>query len=202
MKQMEKELKIIKNWTDPNWVKAKSTLNQEDLNKYLNKWLLSNGLDDEQQRKLNYTGLTDYEMFELSKITGLKTNNYFGNCEIEDNQNYILANGFKAWWEECLDNHKYQVVGSIIFNQEQKIRPSLSKLLEEIFESDKWNYEQIKKHLLTLQNLPRCKKYLDKKWSDYMYVKPLDLVPPDPDPKQVLELKLWPGGKEWGGYWK
>ena len=199
---MKKQLKIIQDWKEPYWVKALTNLNQDNLNKYLNKWLLSNGLDDEQQRRLNCTGLTNYENIELSKITGLKTNNYFSNCEIDDNQRYILENGFKEWWDKCLDNHKYQVVGSITFNQEQNIRPSVNKLLAEIFESDNWNYEQIKKHLLILQNLPRFKKHLDKKWSDYMDIKPLDLVPPEPDPKQVIELKLWPGGKEWGGYWK
>ena len=199
---MKKQLKIIQDWKEPYWVKALTNLNQDDLNKYLNKWLLSNGLDDDNQRQLTKTGLSDYEHFELSKITGLKTNNYFSNCEIDDNQRYILENGFKEWWNECLDNHKYQVIGSISFNQTNKIRPSVKKLLTEIFESDNWNYEQIKKHLLTLQNLPRCKKQIDKKWSELMYFNPLDLVPPDPDPKQVIELNLWPGGKEWGGYWK
>lgn len=199
---MKKQLKIIQDWKEPYWVKALTNLNQDDLNKYLNKWLLSNGLDDDNQRQLTKTGLSDYEHFELSKITGLKTNNYFSNCEIDDNQRYILENGFKEWWNECLDNHKYQVIGNISFNQTNKIRPSVKKLLTEIFESDNWNYEQIKKHLLTLQNLPRCKKQIDKKWSELMYFNPLDLVPPDPDPKQVIELKLWPGGKEWGGYWK
>ena len=199
---MKKQLKIIQDWKEPYWVKALTNLNQDDLNKYLNKWLLSNGLDDDNQRQLTKTGLSDYEHFELSKITGLKTNNYFSNCEIDDNQRYILENGFKEWWNECLDNHKHQVIGNISFNQTNKIRPSVKKLLTEIFESDNWNYEQIKKHLLTLQNLPRCKKQIDKKWSELMYFNPLDLVPPDPDPKQVIELKLWPGGKEWGGYWK
>lgn len=199
---MKKQLKIIQDWKEPYWVKALTNLNQDDLNKYLNKWLLSNGLDDDNQRQLTKTGLSDYEHFELSKITGLKTNNYFSNCEIDDNQRYILENGFKEWWNECLDNHKYQVIGNISFNQTNKIRPSVKKLLTEIFESDNWNYEQIKKHLLTLQNLPRCKKQIDKKWSELMYFNPLDLVPPDPDPKQVIELNLWPGGKEWGGYWK
>ena len=195
---MKKQLKIIQDWKEPYWVKALTNLNQDDLNKYLNKWLLSNGLDDEQQRRLNWTGLTNYENIELSKITGLKTNNYFSNCEIDDNQRYILENGFKEWWDECLVNHKYQVVGRISFNQTNKIRPSVNKLLAEIFESDKWNYEQIKEHLLILQNLPRFKKHLDKKWSDYMDIKPLALVPPEPDPKQ----ELWPGGRDWGGYGK
>lgn len=202
MKHVKKELRIIKDWRDPNWIKASNTLKQEDLIKYLTKWLLSNDLDNDEQRQATKTGLNDYEHFELSKITGLKTNCYFSDCEIEDNQRYILEKGFKEWWNECLDNHKYQVIGSISFNQASKIRPSLSKLLEEIFESDKWNYEQIKDHLLTLQNLPRCKKQVDKKWSELMYFNPLDLVPPDPDPKQVLELELWPGGTEWGGYEK
>lgn len=202
MKHVKKELRIIKNWIDPNWVKASNTLKQEDLIKYLTKWLLSNDLDNEEQRQVSKTGLNDYEHFELSKITGLKTDYYFSNCEIEDNERYILEYGFKTWWDECLDNLKYETIGSIKFNQLKKIRPSLSKLLEEIFESDKWNYEQIKEHLLILQNLPRCKKQIDKKWSELMYFNPLDLVPPDPDPKQSILLELWAGGTEWGGYGK
>ena len=197
MKSLKKRLKIIKDWKEPYWVKAINTLNQTDLNKYLNKWLLSNGLDSEQQRNLKCTGLNNYENFEISKITGLKTNNFWLNCEIDDNQHYILSSGFKDWRHICLTK-----TTKLRFDETNKIRPSVKKLIEEIIESDNENYEQIKKHLLILQSLPRCKKYLDKNWSNYIKVNPDELVKPEPDKKELSLLQLWPGGKEWGGWGK